>query len=96
MGSKNVKNVMCEYVFREFESCISVNIFITYRHTLRFQVFFVTSLILSMYILSSSLVPFVFSFCFKTVSLSSVFFSLLYDFFIDSDYMVSVFRSVNA
>jgi hypothetical protein len=34
-------------------------------------------------------------FCFNTVSPSSVFFSLLYDLFIDSDYMVLVFRSIN-
>jgi hypothetical protein len=35
-------------------------------------------------------------FCFNAVSPSSVFFNLLYDLFIDSDYMVSIFRSINA
>jgi hypothetical protein len=48
------------------------------------------------YILSLSFIPFVFFFCFNTISPASVFFSLLYELFIDSSYMVSVFRSINA
>jgi hypothetical protein len=96
MGSKNVENVTCEYVFWEFESRISVNICITYRHTLKFQVFSITCLLLSVYNFSLSCIPFVFVFCFNTVSPSSVFFSLLYDVLIETDYVVSVFRSINA
>jgi len=59
-------------------------------------VFFITCLQLSVHILSLSFVPFVLIFCFNTVSASSVFFTLLYDLFIDKAYMVSVFGSINA